>query len=97
MAASSKNGFWRRVMMGMATLSGCTFLLLNQTQCEWLVTRFDPCGTIFANCEPGTFQLQFADVPDYGVDPTCTIPGQCTDEDVFESPYADLGPGFEGP
>ncbi len=67
------------------------------TQVEWLATRFDPCGTILANCAPGSFQLQFADgIPDYRVDPTCTIPGACADGD-FESPFDNLGPGFDGP
>ncbi|MDO8631508.1 MAG: hypothetical protein Q7R41_13565 [Phycisphaerales bacterium] len=38
---------------------------------------FDPCGTILANCAPGDFQVQAADVGDYCVDPACTVPGQC--------------------
>jgi hypothetical protein len=37
----------------------------------------DPCGTILANCTPGSFQVNNADVADYCVDPACTIPGQC--------------------
>ena len=44
-------------------------------------TRYvDPCGTIFANCEPGDFQVAAAEVGDYCVDPACTVPGQCGDE-----------------
>ncbi len=38
---------------------------------------FDPCGTILANCNPGDFQVNAADVGDYCVDPACTVPGQC--------------------
>jgi len=40
----------------------------------------DPCGTIFANCTPGTFEVRAADVGDYCVDPACTVPGQCPDQ-----------------
>lgn len=38
---------------------------------------FDPCGTILANCTPGSFETNNADVGDFCVDPTCTIPGMC--------------------
>jgi len=42
------------------------------------ITRFvDPCGTIFANCAPGDFEVNAADVGDYCVDPACTVPGAC--------------------
>jgi len=44
------------------------------------VTRyFDPCGTIFANCAPGDFEVNNAEVGDYCVDPACTVPGACND------------------
>ena len=101
MAAFPKHGLRRRLLMRAALFSGCLFALVNSTQCEWMLERFDPCGTILANCEPGSLQLQFADVPDYDYDPTCTIPGQCGDTAeegaTFQSPYSELGPGFEGP
>ena len=42
------------------------------------VTRFvDPCGTFLANCNPGDFQVNAADIGDYCIDPACTIPGGC--------------------
>lgn len=42
------------------------------------LTRFvDPCGTVLGNCNPGDFQINRADVGDYCVDPSCTVPGQC--------------------
>jgi len=42
------------------------------------VTRYvDPCGTILANCNPGDFEVNNADIGDYCVDPTCTVPGGC--------------------
>lgn len=37
----------------------------------------DPCGTVLGNCTPGTFQVRAADVGDYCIDPSCTVPGQC--------------------
>ena len=44
------------------------------------VTRyFDPCGTILANCAPGDFEVNRAEVGDYCVDPACTVPGACND------------------
>jgi hypothetical protein len=86
------------VLVAGATLGGCVFQLLGGGTCEWLATRFDPCGTVFANCAPGSFRLAFADVPDYDIDPTCTIPGGCVDAgQQFVSPYDQLGPGFDGP
>ena len=57
-------------MVGL--LESCNDLLLNATG------YVDPCGTIFANCEPGDFLVNAASSPDYCIDPTCTIPGQCT-------------------
>ena len=43
------------------------------------LTRFvDPCGTVLANCAPGDFEVNAAEVGDFCVDPACTVPGQCT-------------------
>jgi len=42
------------------------------------LTRYvDPCGTVLGNCTPGSFQANNADVGDYCVDPACTVPGAC--------------------
>lgn len=42
------------------------------------VTRFiEPCGTFLANCTPGSFQANAAEIGDFCVDPTCTVPGGC--------------------
>lgn len=42
------------------------------------VTRvFDPCGTFLANCTPGSFEANAADINDYCVDPACLVPGGC--------------------
>ena len=41
------------------------------------VTRYvDPCGTIFP-CPPGSFAVRNANVGDWNVDCTCTVPGAC--------------------
>ena len=42
--------------------------------CETALTTFNPCGSIFGFCEPQDIDLMFADIPDYDLDPSCTIP-----------------------
>lgn len=93
--SSRKSGFARILWAALAG-TGALFISLGSA-CEWTTKRFDPCGTLFANCNPGDFDLAFASVPDYLVDPTCTIPGACDPPGAFRSPYEQLGPGFEGP
>ena len=93
----SKNHRLTRLFMLAATSFGATIYVSLGTACEWATTRFDPCGTILGNCSPGAFDLAFADVPDLGLDPTCTIPGGCVPAGTFVSPFAQLGPGFDGP
>ena len=44
-----------------------------------LTSYFDPCGTIL-DCEPGTFQGQAAGIGNPCWDPTCTVPGACSDD-----------------
>lgn len=41
-----------------------------------LAKNFNPCGTIL-NCDPAEYDLMMNDWPDWDLDPTCTIPGQC--------------------
>lgn len=54
-------------------LDSCDETLIN-------ITRYvDPCGTVFANCAPGDFEVNNAEVGDYCVDPACTVPGGCDD------------------
>ena len=56
-------------------------------------TRFvDPCGTILGNCEPGDFQVYTAEIGDYCIDPACTIPGGCDNEDPPLGTVFDLCP-----
>ncbi len=81
----------------MAQLGGACSKLTALTQ------YVDPCGTVLADCFPGQFQLYASDVPNYELDPTCTIPGGClpggppTAQNPFVSPYAHLQPGAGGP
>ncbi len=59
------------VMLLFSFLSSCDDRLLA-------ITAFvDPCGTVFANCTPGQFQILNAEVGDSCIDPECTIPGMC--------------------
>ncbi len=62
--------------------------------CEGLLTTFNPCGTIFGFCAPEDIDLLFADIPDFRLDPTCTIPfatgGGCAGGPILPNP----GPGF---
>lgn len=65
--------FTRPVLMTASLLSGgVTFLSIPS--CETLLTTFNPCGNVFEFCDPNDIPLLFADVPDYDLDPTCTIP-----------------------
>jgi hypothetical protein len=43
---------------------------------ERLANNVNPCGTIF-NCDPVEWDLLRTPFPDWSIDPTCTIPGQC--------------------
>ena len=65
-----------------------------------LLRNVNPCGTIL-NCDPLEYDLAFNDhYPNYGADPTCTIPGFCggtpfpaTGDGVIASPGRDAGSG----
>ncbi len=52
----------------------------------------DPCGTIFANCVPGELEVRLAEVGDYCVDPACTVPGQCGNDEQALGTITDLCP-----
>ncbi len=71
----------RPVRAAMGTIATAVFIIgFLQTCDDRLIglTRFiDPCATIFANCAPGDFEVNRADVGDFCVDPACTVPGQC--------------------
>ncbi|MBI1827840.1 MAG: hypothetical protein HY287_02100 [Planctomycetes bacterium] len=55
-------------------VNSCNDYLVNATK------YVDPCGTILANCVPGSFQANTAPIGSAQaqcLDPTCTIPGAC--------------------
>lgn len=65
---------------------GTTFQFLSPAGCDQALadfTRiFDPCGTIFANCVPGSFFANTVEIGSHEAqcfDPACTLPGQCGD------------------
>jgi hypothetical protein len=70
----------------LGLIESCDDRLLTVT--EWV----DPCGTIFANCEPGDFQVNAAGAPAYCLDPACTVPGQCGNEGNLLGLTADICP-----
>ena len=86
----------RRIMAITAVLSACVFQFGFLPSCKGVLTTLNPCGTILGFCEPEEIDLLFADVPDFSIDPTCTIPGfgfdpaapgtptgDCADQPVF--------------
>ena len=81
MKRANFGGWARRI----ATLLGCGALTLGFLgSCEdrliTLTQYVDPCGTILGNCQPGDFTVNAAPVGDYCVDPACTVPGACNDD-----------------
>lgn len=52
-------------------LTGTAFQLPS---CSGLLTTFNPCGTVFAFCNPQEIDALFGDIPDFSLDPSCTIP-----------------------
>ena len=42
--------------------------------CETVLTTVNPCGTVFAFCDPFEIEQLFASIPDFEADPTCVIP-----------------------
>jgi len=67
-----KGGLRVAVAVAVSVGSGVVFGFLPS--CETTLTTLNPCGTIFAFCEPYEVDQLFADTPDYSLDPTCTIP-----------------------
>lgn len=72
-----RSKFWQMALR----LAMCTSLVstMSVTGCLNRVGRnINPCGTIL-NCNPTEWDWMFhhRDYPDFDVDPTCVIPGQC--------------------
>lgn len=54
-------------------ISGGT-LFLSLPSCETTLKTLNPCATVLDFCDANDIELLFADIPDYRLDPTCTIP-----------------------
>jgi hypothetical protein len=63
----------RRVFAGLAVVTtGMTFIGIPS--CEGLLTTVNPCGSVFAFCTAEELDAFFGSIPDFSLDPTCTIP-----------------------
>ncbi len=59
-------------------LTGTAFQIPS---CSSFLTVFNPCGTVFAFCNAREIDALFGDVPDFNLDPSCTIPFFGVDND----------------
>ena len=88
--SSSRKGSWRRVVVSLA-LGGSVLQLGFLPDCTSLLRVFNPCGSILGFCEPEDLDLMLADgIPDFDLDPTCTIPfatgGNCAGGPIWLTP-----------
>lgn len=65
---SRRAGTWTALSL---LLTGTAFQIPS---CSTLLTVFNPCGTVFAFCNAREIDALFGDIPDYSLDPSCTIP-----------------------
>ena len=65
---------YHRAVIAMAVLSSGTAMAAIFPSCETIATTVNPCGTIFGFCSPSDVDLMFGSVPDFDIDPTCTVP-----------------------
>jgi len=69
--------FWKWLQLVLATAVMGTTFQLGVGCLSRVAQAVNPCGTIL-NCDPLEYDLAFQDwVPNYNIDPTCTIPGLC--------------------
>ena len=62
-----------RLVVALAVLA-CGQVLALLPSCESALTTVNPCGSIFGFCDPTDIDVMFADIPDYDLDPSCSIP-----------------------
>lgn len=85
-----RKGVLRRVIVSLAL--GTSVLQLGfLPDCTGLLRVFNPCGSIFGFCQPEDLDLMLADsIPDFNLDPTCTIPyatgNGCAGRPIFPTP-----------
>lgn len=74
---------------------GCTFI---GNGCINTIVSLPVCGSVLTFCTPNDQLMIFfplLEIPDFGTDPSCTIPLGCGDGDVF--PPSDGGIGGNAP
>jgi hypothetical protein len=80
----------RGVLSWLAVPGVAMFQLGFLPSCEGILTTFNPCGTVFGFCSEADLDLLFADIPDFDLDPTCTIPfatgGDCAGGPILPNP-----------
>lgn len=65
----------RKRSIGWAALAAMsTGAVMQIPSCEGVLTTVNPCGTVFAFCNARDIDALFGSVPDFYLDPTCTIP-----------------------
>ena len=79
-----------RVWVALAIMSAGS-VFVNIPSCEVILTTFNPCGTVFGFCEEEDLDLLLAgNIPDWDLDPTCTIPfatgGNCAGGPIWPNP-----------
>jgi hypothetical protein len=83
MMTTRRTGFARRFIRFATVLASGAAVPGFVESCDdrliGLTRFFDPCGTFLANCAPGDFEVNNAEIGDYCVDPACTVPGGCND------------------
>ncbi len=62
-----------RLLIALAVLASGQLMALLPS-CETAVTTLNPCGSIFGFCDPTDIDRMFGSVPDFNLDPSCTIP-----------------------
>jgi hypothetical protein len=56
-------------------LAGATFGFAScGSSARGVLLTLNPCGTVFDWCEPTDLQVLLSDVPEWGLDPTCSVP-----------------------
>ena len=62
----------KRLFAVAAVVVGCNLALFPS--CETVATTVNPCGSIFGFCDPTDVDRLFADIPDWDLDPSCSVP-----------------------
>ncbi len=81
MHRKDRNRASKLVKLGVLLCAGTVYQFAGCESAFIDLTRvFDPCGTVFANCAPGSFFANTVEIGSYEAhcfDPACTLPGQC--------------------